>query len=97
MTEDLIESIFASKVRIRILRALFKYREVNVTKLSKDLGINYKILTYHLEILEKLGIIEEKRFGRVRIVRLVEKNPKVNVIENFFREMEENDTYGDSQ
>ncbi|WP_084019896.1 ArsR/SmtB family transcription factor [Vulcanisaeta thermophila] len=87
MTEDLVESIFSSRVRIRILKALLKYREINITKLSKDLGINYKVLMYHLSVLERVGIVEEKRFGRVRIVRIIEGNPRVGAIERFFKEM----------
>ncbi|MCG2869269.1 MAG: winged helix-turn-helix domain-containing protein [Vulcanisaeta sp.] len=92
MSDDFIENVFSSRVRIRIIRALIKYREVNITKLSRDLGINYRVIEHHIEALKRLGVAEERKFGRIRIIRLVEENPKVAAIEKLFRELE-----GDSQ
>ena len=39
MSTDFIENAFSSRVRIRIIRALIRYREINITRLSRDLGI----------------------------------------------------------
>jgi len=85
----MIESIFSSKIRIRILRILIKVREINITRLARDLGINYKVAVYHVEALRNMGLVEEKRFGRIRIVRLIENNPKVHTLERIFKELDE--------
>ncbi len=85
---DFIEALFSSKTRIRVLRALLRYREVNITRLSRELGVNHKIIEQHLEVLKNLGIAEEKRFGRVRIIRIAEGDPRVLIIEKFFEELE---------
>ncbi|WP_054844369.1 winged helix-turn-helix domain-containing protein [Vulcanisaeta souniana] len=91
MTIDFIEDIFSSRVRIRILRTLIKYKEVNITKLSRELGgINHKVIEYHIEALKRLGVAEEKRFGRIRIIRLSENDPRVLAIERLFTELEGN-------
>ena len=89
MSIDFIENLFSSRIRVRVLRALIKYKEVNITKLSRDLGVNYKVIEYHIEALKRLGIAEEKRFGRIRIIRLSENDPRVLAIERFFTELEQ--------
>ncbi|MGC8606848.1 MAG: ArsR/SmtB family transcription factor [Vulcanisaeta sp.] len=89
MSDDFIESVFSSRVRIRILKTLIKYKEINITKLSRELGVNYKVIEYHIEALKRLGIAEEKRFGRIRIIRLSESDPRIIVIERFFTELEQ--------
>jgi hypothetical protein len=88
VSTDFIENAFSSRVRIRIIRALITYREINITRLSRDLGINYKVIEHHIEALKRLGIAEERKFGRIRIIRLVEDDPRVIAIENLFRELE---------
>ena len=92
MSDDFIENVFSSRVRIRILKALIKYREINITKLSRELGVNYKVIEYHIEALKRLGIAEEKRFGRIRIIRLSESDPRVLAIERLFMELEKVET-----
>ena len=89
MSVDFIEDLFSSRIRVRLLRTLIKYREVNITKLSRELGVNYKVIEYHVEALKRLGVAEEKRFGRIRIIRLSENDPRVLAIERFFTEIEQ--------
>ncbi|WP_054841944.1 winged helix-turn-helix domain-containing protein [Vulcanisaeta distributa] len=89
MSVDFIEDLFSSRIRVRVLKALIKYKEVNITKLSRELGVNYKVIEYHIEALKRLGIAEEKRFGRIRIIRISEGDPRVLAIERFFTELEQ--------
>jgi DNA-binding transcriptional ArsR family regulator len=83
-----VEMIFSSKTRIRILRELVRVREINLTRLSKMLGVNYKVISYHIDALKSLGIVDEKRFGRIRIVRLREEDPRVALIDRLFKELD---------
>ena len=97
MSESLIENLFSSKTRIRVLRELLRVREINLTRLSKALGINYKVLTYHIDVLKSMGIVDEKRFGRIRIVRLREDDPRVFLLDKLFKEFESSQGYGSGE
>ncbi|MGC8542501.1 MAG: ArsR family transcriptional regulator [Vulcanisaeta sp.] len=90
MSTSFIENVFSSRIRIRIIRALIKYREINITKLSRELNVNHKVIEYHIEALKRLGVAEEKRFGRIRIIKLSENDPRVLAIERLFLELEGN-------
>ncbi|WP_054854065.1 ArsR family transcriptional regulator [Vulcanisaeta distributa] len=60
MSVDFVESLFSSRIRVRVLKALIKYKEVNITKLSRELGVNYKVIEYHIEALKRLGIARRR-------------------------------------
>ncbi len=66
----MIEIALGAPLRIRIVMALLQYGEINVTELANRLEANYKQLTSHIRILSEYGIVEEKRIGRARLVKL---------------------------
>ncbi|MEZ0319921.1 MAG: winged helix-turn-helix domain-containing protein [Pyrobaculum sp.] len=66
----MIEVILGAPLRIRIIMTLWKYGEINATELAHILGTNYRGLIRHVQELSKFGIVEEKRVGRIRLVRL---------------------------
>ncbi len=84
-----IEELLSSKTRLKILKVLLELKEVNITKLTRLTELNHKVVQYHLEILKRYGLIEEKQIGRIRIVKLREKDPKVEKICMLFRELEQ--------
>jgi predicted transcriptional regulator len=75
-----IEDVFCSKVRMKILKVLAQLGELNVSEITRRLSINYETTAKHLEILEAEGILQHKRFGRIRLYRLDENSPKVRAI-----------------
>ena len=83
----LIETIFSSKARIRILKVLLAVKEINITSLTRKVKANYGVVKYHIDVLKSLGIVEEKKFGRIRIIRLRDSDPKVKLIEKVFNEL----------
>ncbi len=83
-----IEDIFSSKGRVKILKAIFENGELNLSKIIRLTGLNYKVVSRHIEYLKSKGIIEEFVLGRVRIYRPNWLNPKVRVIEEFIRMFE---------
>jgi DNA-binding transcriptional ArsR family regulator len=66
----MIEEVLGAPLRIRIILALWKTGEINATELAKRLETNYSQLIAHLQLLSKYGIVEERRIGRARLVKL---------------------------
>lgn len=75
-----MEDVFASRGRIRILKLLMREGEVNITRIIKETGLHYNLVIKHLEVLEDLGLVVERRFGRSRIFSLNYDNPKVALV-----------------
>ena len=61
------EEILGSRGRIRVLRVLAESGELNISEVSRRTGLNYTSVERHLVKLEKLGLVREKRYGRIRI------------------------------
>jgi len=80
-----LEEIFSSRGRVKVLKVLAKVGEINISELVRRSGLNYMSVQNHLKSLKSLDVIEEKRFGRIRIISL--KRNRVGVfIERLFRE-----------
>ncbi|HVP40856.1 MAG TPA: winged helix-turn-helix domain-containing protein [Candidatus Krumholzibacteriaceae bacterium] len=70
----MVEEIFSSKGRVKILRLLVEIGELNISEIARRAGLNYATTNQHLDILEKAGLVLHKSFGRIRIYRLNEDN-----------------------
>ncbi|MFW9805705.1 MAG: ArsR family transcriptional regulator [Candidatus Thorarchaeota archaeon] len=64
-----IEDIFSSRGRIKILKELAASNELNISELCRRVDLNHSSTKSHLEVLLKSGLIEEKKFGRIKIYR----------------------------
>lgn len=54
----------ADKVRLNIVRILANSREVNVTDLTQQLLISQPLVSWHLAILRRNGLVRTRRQGR---------------------------------
>ena len=77
-----MEDFFSSKVRIKILKILWQVGELNISGIARRLGVNYETTNKHLKVLENEGMVQHKRFGRIRIYRLNEHSPKTRLMQN---------------
>lgn len=77
-----VEEVFSSKLRMKILKIIFRLGEVNVSEIARRLGVNYSTTKQHLEILENEGIIQKKRFGRIQLYRINQNSSKAKAIQN---------------
>jgi predicted transcriptional regulator len=85
------EDVLCSRVRLKIVKVLIQLGELNVSEITRRLGINYHTAMTHLEVLETEKILQHKRFGRIRLYRLNERSPKAQAIEallNVWKEAE---------
>jgi DNA-binding transcriptional ArsR family regulator len=75
-----IEDVFSSKGRMKILRILVEIRELNISEIARRAGLNYATTNQHLQVLESHRLVRHKKFGRIRIFRYNEENPRAMMI-----------------
>jgi predicted transcriptional regulator len=64
-----LENFFCSKVRMKILKLLFRLGQLNTSDLAQRVGGNYSSTLKHLVLMEKENIIEKRVSGRTRFFR----------------------------
>jgi DNA-binding transcriptional ArsR family regulator len=79
----------SSKGRVRILRILADIGELNISDIARRAGLNYATTNQHLKALENRGLVKHKRFGRIRIYRYNEENPKARMIRQLMEQWEQ--------
>ena len=68
MEQPSLESMFGSISRIRVLQSIVEAGEIN-TLLSRKTNLNHTRVSRQVEVLKELGLIEEERYARIRILR----------------------------
>ncbi|MCJ7721327.1 winged helix-turn-helix domain-containing protein [Candidatus Bathyarchaeota archaeon] len=84
-----IEEIFSSKGRVKILRILSEIGELNISEIARRAGLNYATTNQHLQVLENNKLVCHKTFGRIRIFRYNEENPRAKMIRQLVEFWEE--------
>jgi len=75
-----IEDFLSSKTRVKIIKVLYELGELNIRRICQKVGSAYSIVKSNLEIMEELGIVQCKRYGRIRLYSLNNNNPKVKLL-----------------
>ena len=63
--------------------------ELNVSELSRRLGVNYETTKKHLETLENEDILKHKNYGRIRLYKINEQSPKAQAIKKLIETWEQ--------
>ena len=84
-----IEEVFSSKGRVKILKILADIGELNISEIARRAGLNYATTNQHLQVLENHGLIRHKKFGRIRIFRFEEENPRAKMIKKLIEAWEQ--------
>jgi DNA-binding transcriptional ArsR family regulator len=58
----------SSETRREMLKSLIR-EEKHITGLAKELGISVPVAAKHIKILESVGLVERRKFGRSHIMR----------------------------
>ncbi len=61
------EELLGSRGRIRVLQILAERGELNISEVGRRTGMNYTSVERHLEALSGMGLLREKRYGKIRI------------------------------
>jgi DNA-binding transcriptional ArsR family regulator len=72
-----VEEILGSKGRVRVLQVLTESSELNISEVSRRTGLNYTSVERHLVKLQRLGLLREKRYGKIRIFEAAFKSLRV--------------------
>jgi len=75
-----IEEVLSSKGRVKILKILADIGELNISEIARRAGLNYTTTNEHLTALERSGLVMHKRFGRIRIFRFNENDPRAEMV-----------------
>jgi len=81
-----IETVFSSKGRVKILKILVEIGELNISEIARRARLNYTTTNQHLQVLETSGIVRHKNFGRIRIFRFNNENPRAKSIKDLIEE-----------
>lgn len=79
-----VEEIFSSKGRVKVLKVLAEKGEMNISEITRKAALNHTTAAAHLRKLCDLGIVEEKRFGRIRIFRFRKEDSRGWAIQSLF-------------
>ncbi len=81
-TEVDAEELLGSRGRIRVLRVLAESGELNISEVGRRTGMNYTSVERHLSRLRELGLLREKRYGKIRIFEALFNNVTVRFERN---------------
>lgn len=83
-----LEKLLSSKGRVRILKVLLEEEQVNITRLVRETGLHHRLVVRHLEELKEMGLVEERRYGRLRVFEVNLKDPRVSALRELLRSIE---------
>ncbi|MCE4601891.1 MAG: winged helix-turn-helix domain-containing protein [Desulfurococcales archaeon] len=83
-----LESLFGSRGRVKVLKFLLEEGYSNITRIVRETGLSYRTVVRHLEELKKAGLVEERRYGRLRVFEVDLSNPRLGAIRELIRELE---------
>jgi predicted transcriptional regulator len=75
-----LEEVFSSKPRVKILKLIYSLGSLNVSDVARRLKLNYATTAGHLKILEEEGILHVHTYGRVKMYRFNDGNPKAKAV-----------------
>ena len=79
-----IEEILGSKAKVKILNLLVSRNELNITQIIKETKLNHRCVEPHLKQFESIGLIKEKKFGRIRIYNYSNNSEIAKKLKTFF-------------
>jgi DNA-binding transcriptional ArsR family regulator len=90
-----IEEVLSSKGKIKILKILTHYEELNISEIVRRSQLNHATVTQHLDYFKTVDIVQEKTFGRIKIYRLSPEDAKVKVIRDLMESWEHSELESD--
>ncbi len=87
----LIEDMLGSRARVKILKELALNEELTITLLIKKTKLNHVAVTKHLQYLKDVDLVQEKKFGRIKIYRYKIENITACLFLKLLRTWEDGD------
>ncbi|MGC9072382.1 MAG: winged helix-turn-helix domain-containing protein [Acidilobus sp.] len=83
-----LERLLSSKGKVRVLKVLLNEGQANITRIVKETGLNHALVERHLRDLVDMGIVQERRYGRMRVFIVDLRDPKVSGLYEVIRQLE---------
>lgn len=83
-----VEDLLSSRGRVKVLKVLLNEGQANITRIVRESGLNHRLVEKHLEELVKMGIVQERRYGRLRMFMVDLRDPKVSGLSEVLRQLE---------
>jgi DNA-binding transcriptional ArsR family regulator len=65
---------------------MLETEELNISEITRRVGLSHSATARHLEFLTKSGLLREKRFNRIRIFRVDRSDLHVEALMKFLAE-----------
>ncbi|KKN32891.1 hypothetical protein LCGC14_0809170 [marine sediment metagenome] len=79
----LVEDLLGSRARVKILKSLAINEELTISLIIKKTKLNYVSVSKHLDYLKIYDLVQEKKFGRIKIFRFKLENIKARSLKKF--------------
>lgn len=79
----LFEDLMGSRARVKIIKSLAINEELTITQIISKTRLNYSCALTHLNYLKMIDLIQEKKFGRIKIFRFKLENLKARSLKKF--------------
>ncbi len=79
------DEIFSSKGRSKTIKVLALKEEMNISEIMRKAKMNHTSVENHLSFFVQIGLVQEKRFGRIRIFRFKIENPKARALQSLIK------------
>lgn len=79
----LIEDLLGSRARIKILKNLAINEELTISLIISKTKLNYSCVIKHINYLKTVNLIQEKKFGRIKIFRFKLENMRARSFKKF--------------
>lgn len=83
-----LERLLASRGKVRILRLLLREGQANITRIVRETGLNHELAERHLADLVNMGLVQERRYGRMRMFMVDMRDPRVSGLYELIRQLE---------
>ncbi len=79
-----LDEVLGTAGRVKVLLLLIDQEEMNISQVVKLSGLEHSSVQKHLKTLCDRHLVREKRYGRIRIFAIEDKNPYVALLKRFF-------------
>ena len=81
--KNLIEDLMGSRARVKILKTLALNGELAISQVIRKTRLHHTCVLKHLNYLKMKDLIQEKKFGRIKIFRYKMENMKARSLKKF--------------
>ena len=85
-----LEEVISSKLRMKILKVIYKSGQPNISDIARQTNANFSSTAKHLKLLESEGILQVHLYGKVRMYRFKEGSARAQAVQNLIEVWEQN-------